>query len=237
MTWRNTVQTGPGDAHCAQREADAANGHHCTARIPAYMLYPLFRPFLFALDPESRARRRVREPRRRRAGRHGAARVARGRRRHRSPRWASTFPNRVGLAAGLDKNGAHIDGLATFGFGFIECGTVTPRAQPGNPKPRMFRLVEVAGTDQPAGLQQRRRRALSRQRGAGSLSRASSGSTSERTSTRRTSAPWTTTSAACARCTSGRVTSPSTFRRPTPAGLRELQADAALEDAADRTQA
>ena len=52
------------------------------------------------------------------------------------------FPNRIGLAAGLDKNAAHIDGLATFGFGFIECGTVTPRPQPGNPKPRMFRLPE-----------------------------------------------------------------------------------------------
>ena len=50
------------------------------------------------------------------------------------------FPNRVGLAAGLDKNAAHIDGLATLGFGFIECGTVTPRPQPGNPRPRMFRL-------------------------------------------------------------------------------------------------
>ncbi|MDQ6916212.1 MAG: quinone-dependent dihydroorotate dehydrogenase [Pseudomonadota bacterium] len=52
------------------------------------------------------------------------------------------FPNRIGLAAGLDKNAAHIDGLATFGFGFIECGTVTPRPQPGNPRPRMFRLPE-----------------------------------------------------------------------------------------------
>jgi dihydroorotate dehydrogenase len=50
------------------------------------------------------------------------------------------FPNRVGLAAGLDKNAAHIDALASLGFGFIECGTVTPRAQPGNPKPRLFRL-------------------------------------------------------------------------------------------------
>jgi dihydroorotate dehydrogenase len=53
-----------------------------------------------------------------------------------------TFPNPVGLAAGLDKNAAHIDGLATYGFGFLEVGTVTPRAQPGNPKPRMFRLPE-----------------------------------------------------------------------------------------------
>ena len=52
------------------------------------------------------------------------------------------FPNPVGLAAGLDKNGAHVDALAALGFGFIEIGTTTPRAQPGNPKPRMWRLPE-----------------------------------------------------------------------------------------------
>ena len=51
------------------------------------------------------------------------------------------FPNPVGLAAGLDKNGTHIDALLALGFGFVEVGTVTPRAQAGNPKPRMFRLV------------------------------------------------------------------------------------------------
>ena len=50
------------------------------------------------------------------------------------------FLNRVGLAAGLDKNGRCIDGLGAMGFGFIEVGTVTPKAQPGNPKPRIFRL-------------------------------------------------------------------------------------------------
>lgn len=54
-----------------------------------------------------------------------------------------TFPNPVGLAAGLDKNGAYIDALAALGFGFIEIGTVTPRPQPGNPKPRMFRIPEA----------------------------------------------------------------------------------------------
>jgi len=53
------------------------------------------------------------------------------------------FPNRVGLAAGLDKNGRCIDGLGAMGFGFIEVGTVTPKAQPGNPKPRVFRLPEA----------------------------------------------------------------------------------------------
>lgn len=52
------------------------------------------------------------------------------------------FPNPVGLAAGLDKNAAHVDALAALGFGFIEVGTTTPRAQAGNPKPRMFRLPE-----------------------------------------------------------------------------------------------
>lgn len=56
-----------------------------------------------------------------------------------------TFPNRVGLAAGLDKNGAVIDGMAALGFGFIEVGTVTPRAQPGNAKPRLFRVKEAQG--------------------------------------------------------------------------------------------
>ncbi|MDK2123629.1 quinone-dependent dihydroorotate dehydrogenase [Parachitinimonas caeni] len=55
------------------------------------------------------------------------------------------FPNAVGLAAGLDKNGEHIDGLASLGFGFIEIGTITPRPQPGNPQPRLFRLPEVEG--------------------------------------------------------------------------------------------
>ena len=56
-----------------------------------------------------------------------------------------TFPNAVGLAAGLDKNGAVIDGMAKLGFGFIEVGTVTPRPQPGNPKPRLFRVPQAEG--------------------------------------------------------------------------------------------
>jgi dihydroorotate dehydrogenase len=54
-----------------------------------------------------------------------------------------TFPNPVGLAAGLDKNGDHIDALAQLGFGFIEVGTVTPRPQPGNSRPRLFRIPEA----------------------------------------------------------------------------------------------
>jgi dihydroorotate dehydrogenase len=56
-----------------------------------------------------------------------------------------TFPNPVGLAAGLDKDGKHIDTLATLGFGFLEIGTVTPLPQPGNSKPRMFRLPAAQG--------------------------------------------------------------------------------------------
>lgn len=55
------------------------------------------------------------------------------------------FANPVGLAAGLDKNAAVIDGFARLGFGFIEVGTVTPRSQPGNPRPRLFRVVEAQG--------------------------------------------------------------------------------------------
>ncbi|MBA4502068.1 quinone-dependent dihydroorotate dehydrogenase [Marinobacterium marinum] len=52
------------------------------------------------------------------------------------------FPNPVGLAAGLDKNGTAVDGLAAMGFGFVEVGTVTPRPQPGNPRPRLFRIPQ-----------------------------------------------------------------------------------------------
>ncbi|HXH03289.1 MAG TPA: quinone-dependent dihydroorotate dehydrogenase [Candidatus Competibacteraceae bacterium] len=54
-----------------------------------------------------------------------------------------TFPNPVGLAAGLDKNGEYVEALSALGFGFIEVGTVTPKAQPGNPKPRLFRLPQA----------------------------------------------------------------------------------------------
>ena len=105
-------------------------------------MYPLFRPFLFALDPET-AHDLVF------AGLDAAAKVGLARvfapQVPPSPVTAMglTFPNRVGLAAGLDKNAAHIDALAGLGFGFVECGTVTPRAQPGNPKPRLFRLPEA----------------------------------------------------------------------------------------------
>jgi dihydroorotate dehydrogenase len=78
------------------------------------------------------------------AGRSGVAGLL-GERLPEAPRTVMgiKFRNPVGLAAGLDKDGASIDGLAALGFGFIEVGTVTPRPQPGNPRPRIFRLVEA----------------------------------------------------------------------------------------------
>ena len=102
-------------------------------------LYPLARPFLFALDPETA--HDIVFAGLDRAAALGLAQLA-------APRVPAApvivmgvpFPNRVGLAAGLDKDASHLRGLATLGFGFLEAGTVTPRAQPGNPKPRMFRL-------------------------------------------------------------------------------------------------
>jgi dihydroorotate dehydrogenase len=104
--------------------------------------YPFARPFLFALDPETAHDLAFASLDR--AAQFGLARLF-------SPRAMATpvtvmgitFPNRVGLAAGLDKNAQHLAGLETFGFGFLEAGTVTPRPQPGNPKPRMWRLPEA----------------------------------------------------------------------------------------------
>ncbi len=101
------------------------------------MLYALARPLLFALDAELSHQLTLEladAPLR-----FGLLRVAR------VPGapvrvMGLDFPNPVGLAAGLDKNAAHVDALARLGFGFIEVGTVTPRPQPGNPKPRLFRL-------------------------------------------------------------------------------------------------
>ena len=104
--------------------------------------YALTRPFLFGLDPEA-------------AHELTLGTLARLQNTPAQLLWQAArvddpvtvaglrFPNRVGLAAGLDKNGRCIDALGAMGFGFIEVGTVTPKAQPGNPKPRMFRLVEA----------------------------------------------------------------------------------------------
>jgi len=106
------------------------------------MLYSLARPLLFGMDPEAAhdlalASLKLIE-------RAGMASVLAGAGPARSVKvMGLEFPNALGLAAGLDKNGEYIDALAAMGFGFIEIGTVTPRPQPGNPKPRMFRLPEA----------------------------------------------------------------------------------------------
>ena len=98
-------------------------------------LYALARPLLFSLDPEHAHDLGLRA-----AG--FAALFSPRVETHEVLAMGLRFPNPVGLAAGLDKNAAHIDGLAALGFGFIEVGTVTPRAQPGNPAPRLFRLPQ-----------------------------------------------------------------------------------------------
>jgi dihydroorotate dehydrogenase len=106
------------------------------------MLYRALRPLLFALDPETAhglslksldvlARLGIAS-----LGATSAPRVP-------VRVMGLDFPNPVGLAAGLDKDGKHIDGLGALGFGFLEIGAVTPRPQPGNPPPRLFRLPEA----------------------------------------------------------------------------------------------
>lgn len=105
------------------------------------MFYKLTRPLLFSLDAETAHELTI-------ASLHVAGKLLpTGKPLSARPTevMGITFPNRIGLAAGLDKNGESIDGLARLGFGFIEIGTITPRAQPGNPRPRMFRLPEVEG--------------------------------------------------------------------------------------------
>ena len=109
------------------------------------MSYSLFRPILFALDPE-RAHHAAFSALDAQAA-LGLARVWAGRLPPPSKITVMglNFPNRVGLAAGLDKDAKHLRGLAQLGFGFIEIGTLTPKPQPGNPQPRMFRLPEHEG--------------------------------------------------------------------------------------------
>ncbi len=102
------------------------------------MLYPLIRPLLFKLPAEtahhlSLAALRLSPFRKKPLAWAGGPRTVMGLR----------FENPLGLAAGLDKNGDYIDALGGLGFGFIEIGTITPRPQPGNPQPRLFRLPEA----------------------------------------------------------------------------------------------
>lgn len=105
------------------------------------LLYSLARPFLFSMDAESAHDLTL--PALRRA--HALGLTGLIKKPEADPRQVMgiSFPNPVGLAAGLDKDGRYIDGLAALGFGSIEIGTVTPRAQAGNPKPRMFRLPQA----------------------------------------------------------------------------------------------
>jgi dihydroorotate dehydrogenase len=104
--------------------------------------YALARPFLFGLDPETAHELTLHTIARTQgtplAWAYGAGRVD-------DPVTVAglRFPNRVGLAAGLDKNALCIDGLGAMGFGFVEVGTVTPLAQSGNPRPRLFRLPQA----------------------------------------------------------------------------------------------
>jgi dihydroorotate dehydrogenase len=105
------------------------------------MLYSLLRPALFSLDPEDAHGLTLSGlDLARRLGLLALLPRAAGKPVH---VMGIDFPNAVGLAAGLDKDGAHINALAALGFGFIEIGTVTPRPQSGNPKPRLFRLPKA----------------------------------------------------------------------------------------------
>ena len=107
-------------------------------------MYSLLRPALFLLDPETAHHLTL-------GGLKTAYSLGLSRLIARCPAddprtvMGLTFPNPVGLAAGLDKNGDCIDGLAALGFGFIEIGTITPLPQPGNPQPRLFRLPQAQG--------------------------------------------------------------------------------------------
>lgn len=109
--------------------------------MPAKLLYSLVRPALFAMDPENAHHLTL--PALQRASKLGLSGILGKPAEDARTVMGIRFPNPVGLAAGLDKDGAYIDGLASMGFGSIEIGTVTPRAQAGNPKPRMFRLPQA----------------------------------------------------------------------------------------------
>ncbi|MBA2484131.1 MAG: quinone-dependent dihydroorotate dehydrogenase [Nitrosomonas sp.] len=104
------------------------------------MLYSLLRPLLFRLQPETAHRVTFNAIEKARKLRLLFDHPIECNFRH---VMGLDFPNPVGLAAGLDKNGEHLDVLAFLGFGFIEIGTVTPRPQPGNPQPRIFRIPQA----------------------------------------------------------------------------------------------
>lgn len=104
-------------------------------------LYPLLRPLLFSLDPETSHEVTLKLLNMAHAS--GLSKLIYPTIENKPTTvMGLEFKNPVGLAAGLDKNGDYLDSLAALGFGFVEIGTVTPRPQPGNPKPRLFRLPE-----------------------------------------------------------------------------------------------
>jgi len=105
--------------------------------------YALVRPLLFSMDPENAHNFTMRSLKQ--AAALGVTKLNPKPKGTPKQVMGITFPNPVGLAAGLDKDGAYLDGVASMGFGFVEIGTVTPRAQPGNPKPRMFRVQDAKG--------------------------------------------------------------------------------------------
>ncbi|MBA0037833.1 quinone-dependent dihydroorotate dehydrogenase [Pantoea sp. BIGb0393] len=108
------------------------------------MLYPIVRPALFKLDPE-RAHELTFQQLRFISGTPLEGLIRQSPPSRPVTCMGLTFPNALGLAAGLDKNAECIDAFGAMGFGFVEVGTVTPLAQPGNDKPRMFRLVAAEG--------------------------------------------------------------------------------------------
>lgn len=108
------------------------------------MFYPIVRPALFKLDPE-RAHELTFQQLRFMNGTPLEMFYRQNLPSRPVTCMGLTFKNALGLAAGLDKNAECIDAFAAMGFGFVEVGTVTPRAQAGNDKPRMFRLVEAGG--------------------------------------------------------------------------------------------
>ena len=111
----------------------------CLSSYNSFMSYSLLRPLLFALDAETSHNLSL-------SALALSARLRPPAEPLRAPPvevMGLRFLNRSGLAAGLDKNGSAIDGLAHMGFGFIEIGTITPRPQPGNPRPRLFRLPQA----------------------------------------------------------------------------------------------
>ena len=209
------------------RRAAAGAGHQVRPVI-------LVRTAACGLDPQGVADVRTRPPLPVRARRRARARRSAWRRSRRptaaalnpllarAPKplptkaFGLTFPNPVGLAAGLDKNGAHIDALLALGFGFVEVGTVTPRPQAGNPKPRMFRLPEQRAVINRLGFNNDGVDALVRNVERARRDAACSASTSARTRTRRTSRRPTITCIASSACIRSRTTSPSTSPRPTP---------------------